>query len=127
MGVEWRPAAHARAAEWLLRVTESQPPYGVVRRFLMGDPNRPEEWFRVVTWAPSSDARELVGWVRSFDAACALAWDHKCAFESWRHHMASRRIDSAAMAASKPAAAELVRFWRQHGAPPEERRAGRPS
>lgn len=47
--VDWTPAAHARPTEWLLRVTESQAPYAVVRRFLFGDSNRPEEWFRVVT------------------------------------------------------------------------------
>jgi hypothetical protein len=111
--IEWSPAAHARPTEWLLRVTESQPPYAVVRRFLKGDPNRPEEWFRVVTWAPTSEARELVGWVRTFDAACALGWDHKCAFESWRHHMAARRVDATAMEKRKPTAAELVKFWRE--------------
>jgi hypothetical protein len=85
----------------------------VVRRFLKGDPNRPEEWFRVVTWAPTSEARELVGWVRTFDAACTLAWDHQCAFESWRHHMAARRVDAGTMASQKPPAAELVKFWRE--------------
>ncbi|MGM2737364.1 hypothetical protein, partial [Bacillus cereus group sp. BC87] len=91
--------------------TESQSPYAVVRRFLKGDPNRPEEWFRVVTWAPTSEARELIGWVRTFEAACVLGWDHKCAYESWRHHMAARRADPGAMAKAKPPAAELVKFW----------------
>lgn len=114
MAVRWTPAAHARPAEWLLRMAESQPPYAVVRRFLLGDPNRPEEWFRVVTWSPTSEGRELVGWVRTFEAACALGWDYKCAYESWRHHMAARRVDAGAMAAQKPTAAELVKFWRQH-------------
>ncbi len=116
MTIDWSPTAHARPTEWLMRVTESQQPYAVIRRVLKGDPNRPEEWFRVVTWAPSSEGRELIGWVKSFDAACALAWDHKCAYESWRHHMAARRTDAATMAKAKPPAVELVRFYRQHQA-----------
>lgn len=123
--VDWSPAAHARPAEWLLRVTESQPPYAVVRRFLKGDPNKPEEWFRVVTWAPTSEARELIGWVRSFDAACALGWDHYCAFQSWRSHMAARRADPETMAREKPPAAELVKFWRTHAA--DNAKAPRPT
>ena len=116
MPVEWSPAAHARPTEWLQRVTESQPPYAVIRRFLLGDPNRPEEWFRVVTWSPTSEARELIGWVRTFDAACAVGWDHYCAFESWRSHMAPQRTDSSAMNQLKPAASELVKFWRKQQA-----------
>lgn len=114
--VEWSPMAHARPSEWLLRVTESQPPYAVVRRFLYGDGNRPEEWFRVVTWAPTSEARELIGWVRTLDAACALGWDYQCAAQSWRHHQAARRVDAGTMAATRPPAADLVAFWRQHRA-----------
>lgn len=125
MVARWSPAAHARPTEWLLRVTESQPPYAVVRRFLLGDPNRPDEWFRVVTWSSTSSGRELVGWVRSFDAACALAWDHQCAFQSWRHHMAAKRADASAMAAAKPPAADLVKFWREHRSNEEEPRPTR--
>lgn len=99
--------------EWYLRVAESQPPYAVVRRIPKGDPNRPEDWYRVVTYAPTSQARELIGWVRTLDAACQLGWDYKCAHESWRHHMAKRRASDSEMAAAKPPAAELVRFYRQ--------------
>ena len=69
-------------------------------------------WFRVVTWAPGSEGRELIGWCRTLEAAAAVAWDHRCAAESWRHHMAARRADTAAMAAKRPSAAELVRFYR---------------
>ncbi|WP_431247149.1 hypothetical protein [Leifsonia xyli] len=113
--VSWSPIAHAQPAEWLLRVTESQPPYAVVRRFLKGDPNRPNEWFLVVTWAPASSGRELIGWVRSFDAAWALGWDYRCAFASWRHHQAASRADAAQMEQVRPAARDLVAFWREHG------------
>ena len=104
--------ANAQPTEWLLRQGTLGAPYGVVRRFAFGDPNRPDIWFRVVTWAPASEGRELIGWCRTLEAAAAVAWDHRCAEESWRHHMAARRVDAATMAAQRPPAAELVRFYR---------------
>lgn len=106
------PLSQARPVEWLMRTTDSQPPYAVIRRLLKGDPNRPEEWFRVVTWAPGSEERELIGYVRTIDDAATLAWDYKCAFESWRHHLAASRIDAAEMARRQPPAADLVKFYR---------------
>ncbi|WP_431220348.1 hypothetical protein [Leifsonia xyli] len=106
------PMNQARGMEWFMCVAESQPPYAVIRRFLFGDPNRPEEWFRVVTWSPSSETRELIGWCRSFEAACTVGWDYRCAFESWRHYNASRRVDATAMTKNRPAAAEMLRFYR---------------
>lgn len=107
------PMSQARAAEWLMRAAESQPPYAVIRRFLFGDPNRPEEWFRVVTYSSASEARELIGWCRTFEAACAAGWDYKCAYESWRHYNASRRVDVASMEKGRPSAAEMVKFYRE--------------
>lgn len=114
---DWSPASYARPTEWLLRVSESQPPYAVVRRFLKGDPNRPEEWFRVVTYAPMSEARELIGWVRSFEQACALGWDFYRAFESWRHDLAARRVDANDM--DQPPAGELVSSGENTVRPPQ--------
>jgi hypothetical protein len=96
----------------VLRQGAGGAPYAVIRRFGFGDPNRPEVWFRVVTWAPRSEGREFIGWCRTLEAAAAVAWDHRCAAESWRHHMAARRSDAATMAARRPPAAELVRFYR---------------
>lgn len=113
---EWNPSANARPSEWLLRMNEHENPYAVVRRFLYGDRNHPEEWFRVVTWSPTSETRELIGWVRTFDAACKLGWDYHLAYESWRHHLAARRADPAQMEAARRPAAELVRFYREHQA-----------
>ncbi len=104
--------ANAQPTEWLLRQGSLGAPYAVIRRFAFGDPNRPDVWFRVVTWAPTSDGRELIGWCRTLEAAAAVAWDHRCAAESWRHHMAARRTDTATMAAQRPPASELVRFYR---------------
>lgn len=104
--------ANALPTEWVLRQGAMGAPYAVVRRFAFGDPNRPEVWFRVVTWAPASRGRELIGWCRTLEAAAAVAWDHRCAAESWRHHMASKRVDAAGMASQRPSASELVRFYR---------------
>lgn len=104
--------ANAQPTEWLLSQGALGTPYAVVRRFAFGDANRPDIWFRVVTWAPRSDGRELIGWCRTLEAAAAVAWDHRCAAESWRHHMAKRRSDAATMAAQRPSASELVRFYR---------------
>ena len=56
--------------------------------------------------------RELIGWCRTLEAAASVAWDHRCAAESWRHQLAARRTDAATMAAQRPPAAELVRFYR---------------
>lgn len=108
----WHPVANAHPAEWILRQGALGPPYAVVRRFAFGDPNRPEVWFRVVTWAPDSAGRELIGWCRTLEAAAAAGWDHRCASESWRHHMAATRTDAKTMAEQRPPAAELLRFYR---------------
>ena len=102
MSASWHPVANAQPTEWLLRQGALGSPYGVIRRFAFGDPNRPDVWFRVVTWAPTSEGRELIGWCRTLEAAAAAAWDHRCAAESWRHHMAARRTDAATMAAQRP-------------------------
>lgn len=112
--VSWSPVVHARPSEWLLRVTQSQPRYAVVRRFLKGDPNKPEKWFRVVTRAPTSEGRELIGWVGTFDAACALGWDYLCAFNAGDTTRRRAELDAAQMEQARPAARDLVAFWRQH-------------
>ena len=117
----WHPVANAHASEWTLRQGELGQPYAVVRRFAFGDPNHPEVWFRVVTWAPTSDGRELIGWCRTLEASAAAGWDHRCAYESWRHHMASKRTDAATMSRMRPPAAELVRFYRTALRAPAER------
>ncbi len=108
----WHPVANAHPSEWILSQGALGAPYAVVRRFSFGDPNRPEVWFRVVTWAPASAGRELIGWCRTLESAAAAAWDHRCAYESWRHHLAAQRVDAATMDARRPPAAELLRFYR---------------
>ncbi|MFF1571656.1 hypothetical protein ACFVWR_02835 [Leifsonia sp. NPDC058292] len=109
---QWHPVINAQASEWVLRQGKTGQPYGVVRLFAFGDPNKPEIWFRIVTWAGRSEDRELIGWCRTLEAAAAAGWDHRCADESWRHHRAAKRVDSATMASERPPAAEMVRFYR---------------
>jgi hypothetical protein len=125
----WHPVVNAQPTEWVLRQGAAGEPYAVVRRFAFGDPNRPEIWFRIVTWAQRSEGRELIGWCRSLEAAASAAWDHRCAYESWRHHLAAKRTDSATMARERPPAAEMVRFYRaamrRRAAEPQGRRAAR--
>jgi hypothetical protein len=108
----WHPVVNAQATEWVLRQGAAGEAYAVVRRFAFGDPNRPEIWFRVVTWAQQSEGRELIGWCRTLEAAAAAGWDHRCAYESWRHHLAAKRTDTATMARERPPAADMVRFYR---------------
>ena len=65
-------------------------------------------------YEPVTAVRELIGWVRTLDGAFWLRWDYRIAFEEWRHHMAARRTDASVMAATKPPAGALVKFWRKH-------------
>ena len=69
--------ANAQPTEWLLSQGALGTPYAIVRHFAFGDVNRPDVWFRVVTWAPRSEERELIGWCRTLEAASAVAWDPK--------------------------------------------------
>jgi hypothetical protein len=120
----WHPVVNAHAAEWLLRQGTAGQPYAIVRRFEFGDPNQAQIWFRVVTWAQNSQDRELIGWCRTLEAAAAAGWDHRCAYESWRHHLAAKRTDAATMSRERPPAAEMVRFYRAAMRnPPTARRA----
>ena len=52
--------ANAQPTEWLLRQGALGAPYAVIRRFAFGDPNRPDIWFRVGTWAPTSQGRSRI-------------------------------------------------------------------
>ncbi len=112
--VEWSPVQIARPVEWMLQVAESTPPMAVIRRLVYGDPNRPEIWFRAVTWSSASEERELLGFTRSFEAACELGWDWGHAVNSWRHYHAAIRDDVNVAGKNRPAAADMVRFYREH-------------
>lgn len=96
---------HVTPTEWSLKGGRNGDVTAVIRRLEFGDYNRPDVWFRVVTW-PS---RELVGYVRSLEAAAELAWDYSVALQSWQHEHAARRAEGF----TRPAAADMTRAYRQ--------------
>lgn len=97
-----------------MRTSISESPYAVIRHFRFGNPNHAEEWYRVVTWSPRSDQRELIGWCQTFEAACNVGWDYHMALTSWQHHLAARRVDMAEANRQRPSAADLVKFYREN-------------
>lgn len=123
--MDWSPVTQAHPVEWVMQAAPGQPPYAVIRLIGFGDPSRPELFYRVVTWAPASDGRRLLGYCRSLTEAAELAWDFKLAYASLRHHVASRRGDISTLDALAADPAELVRFFReQQRNTDSERRTG---
>lgn len=96
---------HATATEWTFKGGRNGDVTALIRRLEFGDYNRPQVWFRVVTF----HGRELVGYVRTLEDAATLAWEYSCALDSWRHEHAARRDESEQM----PPAADLARAYRQ--------------
>lgn len=72
-------------AEWELNVPGHPEPAAVIRRLKL----QGVEHFRVVTWAPTSQGRELVGYYPTVDAAAEAAWRHYCDANRSRHELAS--------------------------------------
>jgi hypothetical protein len=78
---------------WHLFLTEAtfevpghpEPAFVIRRLKLQGV----ERW-RVVTWAPSSEGRSLVGYFDSSDAAAVACWRKYCADANRQHELASR-------------------------------------
>ncbi|MFM9877765.1 MAG: hypothetical protein ACKVOG_07945 [Rhodoglobus sp.] len=60
---DWQPPwppIRIGEAEWIIMRDSKTEPVGVIRTVKLGPRN--ETFYRVVTWAPSSDGRELVGY-----------------------------------------------------------------
>jgi len=72
--------------EWEMRVPGHPEPTHVLRRLKIQGTER----VRVVTWAPTSEGRTLVGYYPSGDAAAEAAWRHYCDANNARHELASR-------------------------------------
>jgi hypothetical protein len=115
MTAEWHPVAQARPVEWVMSAGPTEN-YAVIRELDYGNANRPDVYFRVVTWAPTSESRRLVGYTRTLAEAAQLAWDYRRAYAGLRHHYASRRADMSVIDKLSEDPAELVRFWRQQTA-----------
>lgn len=52
-------------------------PIAVIRKVERQNGNLQEAFYRAVTWAPSSEGRELIGYYRSGDEAAQAEWDHR--------------------------------------------------
>ena len=61
------PPIRIGVAEWVLMRESRTEPAAIVRAVTMG--NRGERFFRVVTWAPTSEDRQLVGYYPSLSEA----------------------------------------------------------
>ncbi|MFZ4894622.1 hypothetical protein ACL9RL_09245 [Plantibacter sp. Mn2098] len=80
--------------EWELTDDGADSPYAVIRKLTYGRLGNREYWFRLVTWAPTSEARELIGYWRTLEDAAAAAWDYSSASRGWQHHLAAGRKDA---------------------------------
>ncbi|GAA2754090.1 hypothetical protein GCM10009869_31480 [Amnibacterium kyonggiense] len=74
------------SVEFEMRVPGHPEPTHVIRRLKLQGSER----FRVVTWAPRSEGRELVGYFDSGDAAAEAAWRRYCDAAASQHELASR-------------------------------------
>lgn len=72
--------------EWTVNVPGHPEPAAIIRRLKLQGVER----FRVVTWAPTSAGRDLVGYYPTGDAAAEAAWRHYCDATNLRHELASR-------------------------------------
>lgn len=67
---EWQPPwppIRVGEAEWIIMRDSKRDPAGVIRSMRLGP--RRELFYRVVTWAPTSDGRKLIGYYRSLQEA----------------------------------------------------------
>ncbi|WP_223690125.1 hypothetical protein [Leifsonia poae] len=109
MPAEWRPSSEATPVEWAMTAVGGLQPYAIIRRLVVGDGKTREEWFRVVTAAPRSEDRVLIGYWRTLDDAASAARDFSIALADWQRHIAGTgRQDTT----PEPAPAELLRFYR---------------
>lgn len=61
------PPIRIGESEWVVTRDSTREPVAVIRVVTMGPRN--ESFYRVVTWAPTSDARRLVGYYRTLEEA----------------------------------------------------------
>jgi hypothetical protein len=75
--VNWHPWQIARPSEWLMENGWPPDPIAVVRRLEIPNGNHNITRFRVVTWAPTSEGRELIGYYERPEDAAVAAWEHR--------------------------------------------------
>lgn len=72
--------------EWVVEVPGHPEPTHVIRRLKMQGVKR----FRVVTWAPTSAGRNLIGYFDSHDDASTVAWRSYVEAANAQHERASK-------------------------------------
>ncbi|SKA87051.1 hypothetical protein SAMN06295879_1023 [Agreia bicolorata] len=110
---DWHPTQALEPAEWYLRPAKAEDPVAVIRRLSKRsrDGQSEEVWFRVVTWSPRSEDRELIGWCRTLQAAATAGWDYQNALRSWMHNVYA--VPRNGPPPAKPPAADLLHFYRE--------------
>jgi hypothetical protein len=90
---EWQPAQMAQPMEWVLIPYHRAIPIGVIRRLEFdGTTSKdPDVWYRAVTYSDRSEHRELIGYARTFEAACRAAFDYELERQRTRHAIAAVR------------------------------------
>jgi hypothetical protein len=106
--MQYRYADSLEPAEWFFRGDRNGGITAVVRRIVLGGYQK-QTWFRVVTYAPASADRELVGWCRTLEDAAHVASDYSNALDSWHQAHANR---DKHLWNSPPPAPEMVRAYR---------------
>jgi hypothetical protein len=61
-------------------------PIAVIRRVERLNGNVPAVRYRVVTWAPDSASRELIGYYETGDEAANAGWEHRHGNHAWCQH-----------------------------------------
>lgn len=61
------PPIHIGVGEWIIMRDSNREPVGVIRTVKLGP--REKTFFRVVTWAPTSEGRQLVGYFDTLEEA----------------------------------------------------------
>ena len=74
------------ATEFEMHIPGQPEPSHIIRRLKL----RGLEKFRVVTWAPTSEGRALVGYFDTVDSAAEVAWRAYCDSTAVQHELASK-------------------------------------
>ncbi|MFP7833150.1 hypothetical protein [Marisediminicola sp. LYQ134] len=61
------PPLQISECEWVIIRDSQRQPAAIIRRFEFGEHR--EVWWRIGRWAPRSEDRELIGWVRTLELA----------------------------------------------------------
>lgn len=75
--IDWQLSRIAKPVEWHMHNGWRPDPIAVIRKLERQNGNLAEIFNRAVTWAPSSEDRELIGYYKTADDAAQAAWEHR--------------------------------------------------